>query len=366
MKKFVSVLLCLLLCLSMLGGCGKEDIPEITISDPGQSGQTEPQPEPEPEPEPEPVRLNYNYLTGLYDLPDARVGKRPIAVSVNNNYASWPQYGISKADIIVEIETEGGITRLMAIFSDPSDAGYIGSVRSLRHQFLEGVYQWDPIITHIGTSDYCNERLWMYGVSTLNGYYTEDFLYVDTKRMETYASEHCKFTSAELIPAGIEALGLREDLETEMPPAFNFTTDEENKILPADGEANQIRFEFSSAYDGDLRYNPEDGRYYKWQDGEKQIDAGNDNAQLAFDNCLLLFAYIGGIANTELVDVYYAGGGEGYYFSQGRYEKISWEKPEWDGDFIFTRADGSELVLNTGTTYLAVIRDYFDDTLEIS
>ena len=160
--------------------------------------------------------------------------------------------------------------------------------------------------------------------------------------------------------------GLREDLETEMPPAFNFTTDEENKILPADGEANQVRFEFSSAYDGDLRYNPEDGRYYKWQDGEKQIDAGNDNAQLAFDNCLLLFAYIGGIANTELVDVYYAGGGEGYYFSQGRYEKISWEKPEWDGDFIFTRADGSELVLNTGTTYLAVIRDYFDDTLEIN
>ncbi|MEG0913660.1 MAG: DUF3048 domain-containing protein [Oscillospiraceae bacterium] len=357
MKRLVALLLCSVIALSLFSSCKKEE-PEPVV--------TEPIPvAPEPEPEPEPIKLNYNYLNGLYDLPDDRVGMRPIAVSVNNNYASWPQYGISKADILFEIETEGGITRLMAIFSDVSDAGYIGSVRSLRHQFLEGVYQWNPIITHIGTSDFCNERLYMYGVNTLDGYYTEDFLYVDRERMKTYASEHCKFTNSELIPKGIKTLDLNPKLEKDMAPAFNFNVDENTPVMPGTGSAGSFTFEFSGEYDGDFRYNAVDRKYCKWQDGEKQIDAGNGNTQLSFDNVFVLFAYIGGIANSELVDVDYEDGGEGYYFSQGRYEHLTWEKPDWNGDFSFKKDDGSDLIVNTGTTYVSVIRDYFDDTLEI-
>ena len=98
-------LLCALLVLSLLcalgTGCGKKAADAADTQTPPAETVTEPAPEPEPEP----VKLNYDYLNGLYDLADDRVGKRPFAVSVNNNYAGWPQYGISKADIIVEIET---------------------------------------------------------------------------------------------------------------------------------------------------------------------------------------------------------------------------------------------------------------------
>lgn len=354
-KRFFRCALCALLLLG-LTGCGGPggaashsvfETPLFTIP----AEETEP--------------LAYNYLTGLYDLAEDRVGMRPFAVSVNNNYASWPQYGVSQADIVVEIETEGGITRLMALYSDPSGIGYIGSVRSLRHQFIQAVGQWNPIITHIGTSTVADEWLWSCGITTLNGYYTEDFLYVDKVRMETYASEHCKFTENDLLYAGCETLGIDTALSGEMAPAFHFTTDTENKIIPGTGNANKVTFEFSGLYDGELRYQPLNQKYYKWQDGQPQIDAGNGDAQMCFDNCILLLAYIGGIGNTELVDVDYTGGGEGYYFSQGRYEHITWNKPSWDADFEFIKDDGTELVLNTGTTYLAVIRDYFDDTVVI-
>lgn len=321
---------------------------------------------PAPAPPPAPVKLNYNYLNGLYDLPDDRVGKRPYAISVNNNYAGWPQKGVSKADIVLEIETEGGITRLMCLFSDLSDVGYIGSIRSLRHQFIEGMYQWNPIIVHIGTSNFCNERLWQYEIKTLDGYNTETFLFVDKDRMQTYASEHCKFTDAALIAAGITEQKIETNLNSTMTPAFNFTTGD-SKIIPNGGSASSISFEFSGEYDGTFKYNPVTRRYYKWQDGKAHVDAADPNrpVQLSFDNVIVLFAYIGGITDTILVDVNYDGGGEGYYFSQGQYEKIHWEKPAWNENFVFTKADGSELTLNTGKTYLSVIRDYFENTLVI-
>ena len=75
-----------------------------------------------------------NPLTGLEDMKSAT--SRPVAVMVGNNDKSRPQYGIEKADMLIEGETEGGITRIMAVFSDASrvpDA--VGPVRSARSPF---------------------------------------------------------------------------------------------------------------------------------------------------------------------------------------------------------------------------------------
>ncbi|MDO4565763.1 MAG: DUF3048 domain-containing protein, partial [Oscillospiraceae bacterium] len=294
MKKKSKAALALALCLLFAGclpGPGYLDTPE----------ESEAEPTATPEPTPEPVMLNYNYLTGEYDLPDERVGMRPYAISINNNYDGWPQKGTSYADIIIEIETEGGITRLMSIFSDVSDVGDIGSIRSLRHQFVEAMYQWQPIIVHIGTSNYGNEFIWNRGIKTLNGYYTESFLFVDEVRLETYASEHCKFTNEELLLAGIDEQGIAAELEGEMQPAFNFT--DGTTYLPEGGTAVRFTFDFSSGYyDGTFKYNPVTQRYYKYQDNQSHIDAGDESrpVQLSFDNVIVLFAYIGGITDTIL------------------------------------------------------------------
>lgn len=61
---------------------------------------------------------NQNLLTGLADLTDAAIGKRPVAVMVNNIPAAMPQYGVEKADIIFEIPVEGDQTRFMALYAD--------------------------------------------------------------------------------------------------------------------------------------------------------------------------------------------------------------------------------------------------------
>ena len=58
--------------------------------------------------------------------------QRPVAVMINNIGEAMPQSGIGQADVIYEMIVEGGITRLMAVFSDYSGLEKIGPVRSAR------------------------------------------------------------------------------------------------------------------------------------------------------------------------------------------------------------------------------------------
>ena len=51
------------------------------------------------------------------NIVDLSSDKRPIAVMINNNHAAWPQSGLQDAYLIYEIMVEGGITRMMALFT---------------------------------------------------------------------------------------------------------------------------------------------------------------------------------------------------------------------------------------------------------
>lgn len=308
----------------------------------------------------------YNPLTGLSNMASDRVGMRPYSISVNNIYDCWPQYGISQADMIVEMETEGGITRMMALYSDIREVPLIGSVRSLRDQFMEAIFPVEPIIVHIGTSIYADKAVAENNFRTLDGNNLPAAIYVDRARMATYATEHCKFTSGALIDAELENARIKPESTGATVSFFNFA-DPSEVIVPTDGAANTVNFDFSNYGDGDFRYDTESCKYLKYQyNGKAQVDAGNNNQQLAFDNVVILFAEISTIDGTQLVKVDYQAGGEGYYFTQGQYQKITWEKTEYANPFKFYAADGSEITLNAGISYLGVVRSTNLDTLVIA
>ena len=70
----------------------------------------------------EEIPANQNLLTGVPDLTDGAIGKRPVAVMVNNVSYAMPQYGVGQADIIFEIPVEGDATRFMALYGDYTQA----------------------------------------------------------------------------------------------------------------------------------------------------------------------------------------------------------------------------------------------------
>lgn len=314
------------------------------------------------------ARESLNLLTGQSDLPNDRAGWRPFAVCVDNYAGAWPQYGTSKADIIYEIETEGGITRLLCVYADAREIATIGPVRSLRDQFLEVAGPLDAVVVHIGTSIYADEAIARHDYATLDAGVYGSTVWTDTERLESYASEHCKFTGGEAIQKGMGTARL-ETMSSVEQPAFNFAPAGQT-ATPGGGAATLVNYIFSTQYsgyyDGDFRYNEASGKYLKYQHGEAQKDAGANNEQLSFTNVFLLFADISRRGTTELVEVDYAAGGTGYYFSEGRYEQITWAKSEFALGFEFTvLSTGEPLEVNHGNSHVGIVNSQFENRLAI-
>ena len=59
-----------------------------------------------------------NPLTGIQDMDKANEGKRSVGIVVSNVQAAIPQRGVSTPDVIYEYITEGGVTRLLCVYSD--------------------------------------------------------------------------------------------------------------------------------------------------------------------------------------------------------------------------------------------------------
>lgn len=94
-----------------------------------------------------------NPLTGEVDYNDSAVGKRPVAVVVENSPQARPQYNMDSPDIIVEGEVEGGITRMIWLYADMTDLPeQVGPTRSARPSFVQFSQFFDCIYIHFGQS----------------------------------------------------------------------------------------------------------------------------------------------------------------------------------------------------------------------
>ena len=101
----------------------------------------------------EEIPANQNLLTGVPDLTDGAIGKRPVAVMVNNVSYAMPQYGVGQADIIFEIPVEGDATRFMALYGDYTQVPQICPIRSCRYYFPALSQGFDAFYVNWGIDD---------------------------------------------------------------------------------------------------------------------------------------------------------------------------------------------------------------------
>lgn len=306
----------------------------------------------------------YNYITGE-SLNGSDNTQRPVAIMVDNSRYAQPQYGTSDAGIIYEMVTEGGITRLMAVYDSIDDIKRVGPVRSARDQFVQFMLPLNAIYVHIGTSIYASEMLNFYHYQDIDGLYlgVSSFDY-DEERAKSYAHEHCWFTEPQLIRSGIELTGI--NTTGNLYPAFNFADYNQAPVTLDNGEdGTDIYFRFSGYADTTMRYDQATGKYYKSQFGTDHIDAATGSA-LAFDNFLLLNTSVALYPDGLCTAFDFTVGGEGYYFYGGKYIPILWEKGEPENPLVITDLKGEPIEINVGKTYVAVIDDAMVETLEIS
>ncbi len=332
------------LCISLVGllslsGCGGDENSSLVSQEPT-SVVIE---------SPAPTDTILNPLTGNPGFCENAVGKRPIAVMVNNIGQALPHRGLSKADIVYEVVVEGGITRMMAVFADQDHVPYVGPVRSARHYYVDLALPYNAIFVHFGGSPAGYDRIQSTGIDHIDGMtYSNDF-YQDMQRAQSRGREHSYFISWEEISALISKAGISEDGETTAP--FQFADQE--RFL-SDEDAKEVFVSFSGSANSSFSYNRSTGLYDKWRNGEEHIDADTGKV-LQYKNILILYTSIGSYqGETYRREVSLSSGG-GYYITNGGKEPIQWTKGNSANQFSFTRENGEALTVNTGKTYICIV-----------
>ncbi len=337
-KKILALALSIILSISLVA-CSSDESSEIEEED------TTPK---------EPVvERNYNYLTGEELENGESSTARPVAIMINNAKQALPQKGLSNAQVIYETVTEGGITRLMALYPSVESVGTAGPIRSARDQFVEFVLPANAIYVNIGSSRYAKEMLTLYNYQDINGVYLgEDAFYFDAEREVSLnvAPEHCWFTTSDLINQGIAINEM--DTNGNVYPLFNFNLEEKTTAL--DGQsAYNIAFSYSDYAPVDFTYDENTQKYFKTAFGAPHID-GETNEQLSFDNVFVLYAPID-LKEDLVVPDYSLEEGTGYYFFGGEYIKVNYTKAEPRSPLVITDEDGNEIKVNVGESYVGIV-----------
>jgi hypothetical protein len=306
--------------------------------------------------EPDPSSLVHNPLTGEYGYNPEAVGKRPVAVMINNIDQSLPQYGIGSADYIYEIVVEGGITRLMAVFGDYTSVPTLCSIRSCRYYYPIIANGLDAIYCHWGMDmTIAKETLERLGIDRFDGDSSgSGMFYNDENRLEYYAREHTGCLDGSQLPANIENAGFRTEAKNGGADYMKFADSAELTDI-SDESCESLEVYFSDSYFSTFTYDKESKKYLKQHSGSPHIDASTGE-QLAFTNVFALKTDVSLRDDGYRMDVALSGG-EGYYFSGGKVKKINWSKADDNSNIRFTDSEtGEELTVNRGKCYIALTR----------
>ena len=218
--------------LFSMTGCKKEEAPKKedtakeTVEQQTEPEKEEPQTVEGAEVAQEEVPANQNLLTGIGDLSEGAIGKRPVAVMVNNVQKAMPQYGVSQADLIFEIPVEGDATRFMALYGDYTKVPQVCPIRSCRYYFPALSQGFDAFYVNWGIDDTIADYLealdldQIEGITNTGGLFGRD----QEKLSQGYAVEHTGFFDGTKLVSYIESKGLRTDLKEEKKGCLLYTS----------------------------------------------------------------------------------------------------------------------------------------------
>lgn len=277
---------------------------------------------------------------------------RPYAIMINCHNDALPQSGLQDAYIVYEIMVEYGITRMMALFKD-IDFIKVGSIRSLRNQYIGYAFENDAIIVHAGGSAEAEGRLSNEKINHIDvdGQYGVR----DKELRKKRAYEHTLFTNSNLLSKAIKDKGLRNT--TENGTLLNYSVDELDLSKYQTTQANKISIKYSNYRTSSYDYDASKKVYLRNIGNKKNTDLVTGK-QYEVKNIIVY-----DVKYTTYTDHGYSGyqkisnigTGEGYYLTNGIALPIIWEKKDEKSKTIYKiKETNEELKVNDGNTYIQI------------
>jgi hypothetical protein len=309
-------------------------------------------------------------LNGMPTTPGGpNVLRRPLAVKIDNAPTARPHYGISQADMVMELLVEGFITRLAAYFHS-QDPDTIGAVRSVRFsdryttpmvrgslifsgasQLMEGLVREDIANgAYVGVSPQLGQGSTFYRTN------------VDGRVIP-----HNLFTSSRALREATTAVGGGGPVDV---PRWDFlaspnhaeTTGGFIGSIPANRLLVPYRLDARVRYE----YDPGSRSYTRFQSAsnalnyEREVDGMNGQA-IAARNIVIINTDIwptdvrddaGGAAS---LDMRLTGVGKASIFRDGRRQDGTWSRASYTDPFVFTNFYNQKIYLSPGQTWIHIV-----------
>ena len=292
---------------------------------------------------PEDNEVNIYPYTGKETTED--VTKRPVAVMVSNQTQARPQSGLSKADIVFEMLTEGNVTRFMAIYQS-MEPDVVGPVRSAREYFFDLADNYEAVYIYQGAANFINDLIKEKDIDHLEGaqYDDDGHLFVREPFRKTPHNSYLQFNAVYDV---IEEEGYEHQLDIPPLPFLDKGEEVEGE------EANYIKIDY---YGGnpivEYEYDETIDKYVRYNDGEQTIELESEKP-IEFDNLFIVEADHE-VIDDELrraIDIH--SGGNAYLFQQGKMQHVQWENQ--DGQIVPVK-DGEVVPFVPGQTWINFVQ----------
>ena len=308
------------------------------------------------------------YLSELTGLPidESRKDQRPVAFMIDNETTALPHYGTAESDVVYELMNStknARITRLMCVIKDWGEIKQVGSIRSTRPTNIMLAAEWNAVLCHDGGPFYND----VYFSKKWAEHFSGTFSRVDNGKSREY-TEYCLTGDLE---KNFKNSGYTTTYNEYAPKG---ATDSHFAFVPYGTELNlsdkyssaqsMTKVDLSAAFKHNMsriEYNSSTG-LYEYYDYDNLHKDAEDSEPLAFTNVILqkcTFSQLdeNGYLVYNCIDV----NQPGYYLTGGKGIPIEWTKL---GETEITNyfANGEELKINAGKTYIALVpADYWDD-----
>lgn len=272
----------------------------------------------------------------------------PVAVMIDNHPDAWPQFGLSRAQIVYNTMVEGSATRLMAVFAGGL-AERIGPVRSARPYFVSWAKELDAFYGHSGGSPEAIETIKKNNVKNLEEATNYGPLYF--WRDKKFAAPHNLFTSTK----NLEQASADFNLATSTPllESWKFS---DNPIASAE-TAQKISIDYSTLeiFDVAYKYSTSTKNYLRFQNSAPFLDA-LDNRQIEVKNLIIQFvpAEIH-LDKEDRLRINTVGSGSAFVLFNGQIIRGTWQKNSFAGRTKFFDGSGQEIIFPTGNVWVEVV-----------
>lgn len=355
--KIQAILLAILLIMTSACSRSNEANNNIDVKTPEPSASSEPEEIVLPEdninshagaPQDDASLANQNTQEEEFVFPKA--GVRPFAVMIDNEGTKClPQGGLNMAQVIYEIIVEGGVSRLMPVFWE-REPELVGPVRSSRHYFLDYAMEHDAVYVHFGWSPMAITDISKFKINNINGVANGGEIFWDLTNDKRNWQD--SYTSTSKIKGYIQKAKYKTNTDKELVFKYN----EKDAELQSENTTEKINIRYSTGYSCGYTYDHDNKVYLRLRQNQPQIERVTQK-QLTAKNIIIQRVKNYTIKGDQYgrQEVNTVGSGEGYYITNGKYIEIKWSKASRTERTIYTDADGNEIHLNPGQTWVQIV-----------